>query len=329
MLGIGGFLTVLLLIGFALPRESRFRISTNIDAADATVYLQLIDPSRMQHWLFDADDETRYVFDGPDRGVDAAMSWDGASSGKLRIIDAIPYTQLIARMNEGETGDAQLLFRLADQQATTDVRLEFVHDYGLNIVGRYFGLLATGVLRREYQQALARLKGLAEGLPTADFGDLTINDVMIDATPVAFVAATSLPDPDSISAMLGASYAEVLRFIDNNGLAPAGSPMSVSHGYIGNKRRFDVGIPVSGTDTSTPTGDTRVRIAESYSGHAVMVEHTDDWEKLGETHRKIAAYLAAAGIERNGAPWETYVDHATQAVQPGMTTEIYYPIRRR
>lgn len=329
MLGFGGFLLMLLLIGFALPRESRFEISTNIDAADATVYLQIIDPSRMRLWLFDADDEARYAFEGPDRGVDAAMAWSGVSSGKLRIIEATPYTKLIARMNEGEAGDARLFFRLVEQQATTDVRLEFAHDYGLNIVGRYFGLLATGVLRTEYQQSLARLKDLAEGLPQADFGDLTINEVTVDATPVAFVAATSSPDPASISAMLGTSYAEILRFIEKNGLTPAGLPLSVAHGFVGNKRRFDVGIPVSGIDANNPPDDARVQITEFYSGPAVMVEHSGAWESLGETHRKIAAYLAAAGIERNGSPWEAYVDKQTQAVQPEMITEVYYPIRRR
>ena len=47
---------------------------------------------------------------------------------------------------------------------------------------------------------------------------------------------------------------------------------------------------------------------------------------LGATHRKIAAYLAALGIERAGDAWESYVSDPTKVPESELLTYVYYPI---
>jgi effector-binding domain-containing protein len=44
------------------------------------------------------------------------------------------------------------------------------------------------------------------------------------------------------------------------------------------------------------------------------------------THGKIAAYLAALGIERAGDAWESYVSDPTRVPESELLTYIYYPI---
>ena len=46
------------------------------------------------------------------------------------------------------------------------------------------------------------------------------------------------------------------------------------------------------------------------------------------THRKISAYLAAHGIERNGAAWESYVSDPGDVPEEQLITYVYYPIRQ-
>ena len=47
------------------------------------------------------------------------------------------------------------------------------------------------------------------------------------------------------------------------------------------------------------------------------------------THRKVAAYLAALGLQRDGDPWETYISDPTRVPEPDLLTDVYYPIRSR
>ena len=44
------------------------------------------------------------------------------------------------------------------------------------------------------------------------------------------------------------------------------------------------------------------------------------------THRKISAYLAALGIQRNGAAWESYVSDPGKVAENDLLTFVYYPI---
>ncbi len=49
---------------------------------------------------------------------------------------------------------------------------------------------------------------------------------------------------------------------------------------------------------------------QSYAGPVIRVKQIGSYWALGRTHDKIATYLAALGIERNGDTWESYVSDA-------------------
>jgi effector-binding domain-containing protein len=90
--------------------------------------------------------------------------------------------------------------------------------------------------------------------------------------------------------------------------------------------RFDSAIPIRGVTDVTPREKSGVRIGRTYSGSVIRVKHLGSYRTLSETHRKIAAYLAALGIERNGDSWESYVSDPTKTVEAEIVTYIYYPI---
>ena len=51
----------------------------------------------------------------------------------------------------------------------------------MNIVGRYFASMLGGVVARDYNDGLAELKELAESLPGADFSDIEIEHIVVEA----------------------------------------------------------------------------------------------------------------------------------------------------
>ena len=91
---------------------------------------------------------------------------------------------------------------------------------------------------------------------------------------------------------------------------------------------FDAAIPIRGVTDDMPRDGPGVKIGTTYGGPVIRIRHIGSYRDLTSTHRKIAAYLAALGIERNGPAWESYVSDPAKVVEQELLTYIYYPVRR-
>lgn len=329
--GIGIFFALLIVIGFALPRTHQIEASIEIDAHPATVFALVNDFRRYTAWSpwSDTDPNARVLYSGSNRGAGAIMTWDGAilGSGSQLIAESQPYEHVEIAMNPGDPGEARSWFHLTPGVGTTMVSWGFEANYGLNIVGRYFAPMLGGVVARDYHAGLANLKELAEGLPAADFSDIEIEHFVVEAIDIAYLPATSRPEPGAISDALGKAYFQILRFIDDHDLTAAGAPMATTLAFSGSELRFDAAIPVRGIDESTPRDGAGVKIGQTYAGAAIRIRHIGSYEQLTLTHRKITAYLAALDIDRDGNPWESYVSDPGKIAEKDLLTYVFYPIK--
>jgi effector-binding domain-containing protein len=328
--GILATLVALVLIGLALPRKHSIEVSTEIDAPQATVFALVNDFRRFSLWApwADTDPNARFIYSGAPRGEGATVTWDGAiiGSGTQTITESKPFEYVGIVMNAGEAGEARSWFRLVPGAGTTIVHWGFEADHGLNVVGRYFAAMLGSVVARDYEAGLANLKDLAESLPAADFSDLDVEHLFVEPVDIAYRTTRSQPEPGAISAAVGEAYFEILKFIDANGLQDAGAPLSISRTFSGAQLLFDAAIPVRGITEDTPRDGPGVKIGKTYGGPVVRVRHVGSYRGLSATHRKIAAYLAAMGIERSGAPWESYVSDPAKVAEKDLLTYIYYPV---
>ena len=329
--GIIAFVALLVLIGLALPRAHRVEVSTEIDASQATVFALVNDFRRFTAWApwTNTDPNVRFMYSGNTRGEGATVTWDGAilGTGTQTIAASRPFDYVGIIINPGEPGEARSWFRLAPGVGTTIVHWGFEADYGMNVVGRYFASMLGSVVAREYEAGLASLRDLAESLPDADFSDIEIEHLVVEPIEIAYLPAHSRPEPSALSEAMGAAYFEVLKFIDANGLQDAGAPLSITKTFVGAELLFDAGIPVRGITEDTPRESDGVRLGQTYGGPVIRVRHIGSYRDLSATHRKIAAYLAALGIERNGDAWESYVSDPGKVAEAELVTLIYYPVR--
>ena len=325
-----GLVVLLILIGLALPRHAQVTVDIDVDAHPATVFALVNDLHRMSVWspLLDADPNARVVFSGPARGIGATMTWDGAiiGSGTRIITDSRPFEHVSQAVNPGEAGAATSWFDIEGGNGSSSITWGFTTDYGFNVVGRYFGLVFAGVIRRDYTEGLAELKQLAESLPRADFSDLEIEHIVVESTDIAYLPTTSIPEPGAISEAMGDAYFDILGFIDRHNLSEAGAPMSIARSYSGSELLFDAAIPVRGVNDATPADGATVRIGKSYAGNVIRVRHTGSYRTLATTHLKIASYIAALGLQRAGDAWESYVSDPTKVSEEELLTFVYYPI---
>ena len=328
--GTGGLIALLILVGLALPRYARIDVETKIEAHPASVFALVNDFRRVALWTpwLDTDPNARIVHSGPPRGVGATMTWDGAiiGTGTQIITESRAHEHVATSINPGEAGEARTWFDLSGSGDTTMVSWRFETDYGFNVVGRYFGLVFAGVVRRDYTAGLAKLKEFAETLPSADFSDLAIEQLVVQAAEIAYLSTASIPEPAAISEAMGDAYFEILSFIDENGLNEAGAPLSITRSFSGSELLFDAAIPVRGVTDATPRDSALVKIGQTYAGDVIRVRHIGSYRTLGTTHRKIAAYLAALGLERAGDAWESYVSDPTKVPESELLTYVYYPV---
>jgi len=329
--GIGAFLALLIIIGFALPRTHKVEVTIEIDAHPATVFALVNDFRRFALWSpwAHTDPNARILYSGAYRGEGAIMTWDGAiiGSGHQVITESLPYKYVGITMSPGEPGEAKSWFQLRPGTGTTTVTWGLEADYGMNIVGRYFAGMLGSVVARDYHEGLAALKEQAENLPRADFSDLEIEQIVVEADDIAYLATTSPPKPAAIAEAMGKAYFRILNFIDQNGLSEAGAPLSVTRNFSGSELLFDAAIPVRGVTDDTPHNATGVKIGKTYAGPVIRVRHIGPYRLLATTHRKISAYLTALGIERNGAAWESYVSDPGKVPADELLTYVYYPIK--
>ncbi|MEJ2255975.1 MAG: SRPBCC family protein [Woeseiaceae bacterium] len=328
--GILATLVALVLIGLALPRKHSIEVSTEIDAPQATVFALVNDFRRYSLWApwAETDPNARFIYAGDIRGEGATVTWDGAiiGSGTQTITESRPFEYVGIVINAGEAGEARSWFRLTPGTGTTIVHWGFEADHGLNVVGRYFASMLGSVVARDYEAGLANLKNVAESLPAADFSDLEIEHLVVEPTDIAYLSTRSRPEPGAISEAMGEAYFEILRFIDVNGLQDAGAPLSISRTFSGSQMLFDAAIPVRGITADTPRDGPGVKIGKTYGGPVVRVRHVGSYRDLAVTHRKIDAFLAALGIEKNGAAWESYVSDPAQVAEEELLTYVYYPV---
>ncbi|MDJ0904504.1 MAG: SRPBCC family protein [Woeseiaceae bacterium] len=328
--GVVAFIIALLVIGLTLPRYARVEVEAQIDAYPATVFALVNDFHRVTMWSpwLEADPNARVVISGPARGVGATMTWDGTiiGTGTQVITDSRPFGYVATTINPGESGEARTWFNLAGNGQSTQVTWRFETDYGFNVLGRFFGLAFAGIVRRDYEAGLARLRDYAESLPGADFSDLQIEQLVVEAADIAYLPTTSIPEPAAMSEAMGDAYFEILGFIDTQGLSEAGAPLSITRSFSGSELQFDAAIPVRGVTEDTPREGHRVKIGSTYAGNVIRVRHVGSYRTLGATHFKIGAYLGALGIKRAGAAWESYVSDPTRVPEAELVTYVYYPI---
>lgn len=329
--GILAALVAVALIGFALPRTHSIEVSTEIDANPATVFALVNDFRRFTQWApwGNTDPNARFIYSGSIRGAGATVAWDGAilGSGTQTITESRPFEYVGITISPGEPGEAKSWFRLSPGVGTTLIHWGFEADYGMNIVGRYFASMLGSVVARDYEAGLAGLKELAESLPRGDFSDIEIEHLIVEPVDIAYLATGSLPEPSATADAMGKAYFEILSFIDENKLQDAGAPLSIMRTFVGAELLFDAAIPVRGLTEQTRRDGAGVKIGSTYGGPVIRVRHVGPYRNLAMTHRKIAAYLAAVGIQRNGAAWESYVSDPAKVPERDLLTYIYYPVR--
>jgi effector-binding domain-containing protein/uncharacterized protein YndB with AHSA1/START domain len=330
LLSIGGLAFAVLVVGVFLPSRAHVEREIIIAAQRATVYSLLNDFRQINKWSpwLDGDPNARFEVSGAARGVGATITWSGniIGHGQQTITSSIPFERIESILDAGDGRPATTAFTLTDTDAGTRVVCSYHAVFGMDLAGRYLGLILDSIVGEDFEKGLRSLQTMAESLPRGDFSDIEIEHIVVEGSEIALLPASSVPEAAAIAESLRDAYFDILGFIDEHGLQEVGSPLSISRGFSGSEIRFDAAIPVRGVNNASPRTGPGVRISMTYAGPVIRVQHVGSYRTLAATHDKIAAYLAALGIQRNGDTWESYVSDPTRVDEAEIMTYVYYPV---
>jgi effector-binding domain-containing protein/uncharacterized protein YndB with AHSA1/START domain len=334
VLWVGVLLIVAIVAAFLLPRHVRVERTDTIAAPRATVFTVLNSFRQFNKWSpwFDLDPEAKYTYDGPGAGVGAKLSWVGnpktLGSGSQIITASDPYGKVAANVDFGQGGRPALqVFALEADGGGTKVTWSIDVDLGMNPVSRYFGLGFDGMIGKDFDKGLALLKKFAEGLPRADFAGLQVETVPVDPKTVAFLPAESPRNDSALAVAIAKAYRELGVFMALHKVKQAGAPLMIDAGTDASRYVFEAAAPLDRTPGEPVPADSRVQARQSYGGKALKVALRGPYSQIPATREKIAAFIAAHGIERNGNSWNEFANDPTTVKESDVLTNIYFPIK--
>lgn len=340
--------------------------SAVIERPPATMFALLNSYRNFAEWSpwSDRDPDAVYQRSGPESGPGARLSWSGdprlVGTGWQEIVESRPVSLVRMQLDFEQQGSATSYFQLEPVVEGTRVTWGFDTDlvegqgWMGGLLARYFGLFFDTWIGTDYEQGLASLKQYAESLPPADFSDLDAELVEAEAVDILYVVTGAGFDSPDITASLASAYREIAAYMTARGIQRSAQPMAITRvrpdgGYEVAAaipiRLPPQGLPAAGAtpaaDAAPATGTApdlqepgsesgaqpgRVQTGQSPAGRAVRVVHRGPYERMGPTYEKLAAWMAAHGLDEGDVSWEQYISDPGETPTEQLVTHIYFRI---
>jgi effector-binding domain-containing protein len=322
---------------FLLPNALSVTRSNAIDRSRASVFAMVNDLRIAQEWspYYAMDPDAEYVFSGEGPGPGQTMRWVSTvrqvGAGRMSIVNSSENQSVesILELRDRATLNSRIEMRPVDGATSVawSVSAECAEG-AINVPCRFMNLVMRGMIERDLDNGLARLKTLAEQLPDVDFEGLNPEILLVEPQSYVFdVANTSTVDRAEVERAEAFILRSVRAFMTEYALTAVGPIVRVTTEWAPTEQRmaFRVGYPFSGP---RPLNFAGVEIGETPSGRALRVMHEGPREQTRLTYAKIYAYLQAHRIAvlEGGLPWEvTYSEGAGEA--DPTRVEIFVPLQ--
>ncbi len=159
---IGGTVAIVALsfIPFALPSSVRVERSATIDATPAQLFELVASNEGFQTFnpYKDTDPDLKITLSGPKSGIGSGFAFDGKEGKGTQFVTAVePERTVTMQIDLGRMGQPVQTFRFDPKGDATQVTWQVDMEFGMNPIGRVFGLFMDGMLGKTYERGLANL----------------------------------------------------------------------------------------------------------------------------------------------------------------------------
>jgi hypothetical protein len=186
-------------------------------------------------------------------------------------------------------------------------------------------LIMRGMIERELDSGLARLKTLTEQLPNVNFEGLEPQFDTLEPLPFVYsVVETSATDAAEVARAEQLGLDQVRNFMTEYQLTRAGPLTRVMMSQDGDRMTYRVGYPYSGPRPLTVVG---VQVGETPAGEVMHVLAEGDRRAIQSAYAQMDAYLQAHRITRREGvlPWHVVLDAGSDGAPARI--EIFMPLQ--
>lgn len=131
--------------------------------------------------------------------------------------------------------------------------------------------------------------------------------------------------PSEIGSAFERVLGEVLSYLDEVGVRPAGPPFARYFDFSAEEADLEIGFPVR----NRVSGTERIAGGELPGGLAAVTVHQGSYDGLERAHDEIGHWVLARGHDPAGPVWEVYrTDPREEPNQARWETEVIWPLRR-
>ena len=172
LFGLLALAAVLIALGFVLPDKAHVERTVLVHAPRETVFALAGDFNRWNAWSpwADIDPDTKYSIEGS--GLGQTMAWSSRNpkvgAGRQEITAYDPPALLKTELHFGDMGGGVATMTFTDENGGTKVvwALDSRMREGVPLIWRpmstYMGFFMDGMVGKDYEKGLARLKAAAE-----------------------------------------------------------------------------------------------------------------------------------------------------------------------
>jgi carbon monoxide dehydrogenase subunit G len=322
---------------FLLPNSLEVTRTTSIERPRAAVFAMINDLRIAKEWspYYARDPDADYAFNG-EPGEGQSMRWISnvreVGRGRMSIVSSSENeeVQSILEMGDRATLNSRISLRPAEGRTSVEwVVTAECAESAINVPCRYMNLIMRGLVQRELDSGLARLKTLTEQLPNVNFEGLSPQFDVVAPQPFVYsVVETSATDLAEVSRAEALGLNQVRDFMTQYNLTQAGPLVRVVTDYEQqtNRMSFRVGYPYSGPTPLTVVG---VQIGQTPSGEAMHVLVEGNREQVRAAYSQMNAYLQAhrVPLREGGLPWEVVHDAGAADDSTPTRIEIFMPLQ--
>jgi hypothetical protein len=336
-----GLLLVIALVGgalygvgrFILPNSLEVTRTVSIERPRASVFAMINDLRIAKEWspYYARDPDADYAFSGP-VGEGQSMHWVSTvrevGRGRMSIVDSAQNEEVQAILEMGDRATLNSRIALQPVSGGAGVAWTVTAQCGegwINVPCRYMNLIMRGMIERELDSGLARLKTLTEQLPNVNFEGLEPQFDTLEPLPFVYsVVETSATDAAEVARAEQLGLDQVRNFMTEYQLTRAGPLTRVMMSQDGDRMTYRVGYPYSGPRPLTVVG---VQVGETPAGEVMHVLAEGDRRAIQSAYAQMDAYLQAHRITRREGvlPWHVVLDAGSDGAPARI--EIFMPLQ--
>ncbi len=313
---------VILLAGIFLPKTIKIEANKEIDASSEIVFDQVNKLQNWENWSPWLSDEliTKLDYNDIPAGKGAGFRWKDKNpdAGSVMIVESKPEQEISMKIDFGEQGNADMLWKFNEEEGHITVRWIF-ENKDMTYFERYFMFLFKMNIRNDLKQGLVNLKAVCEDLRLSRIAEIGVVELTTQPSMI-IIDSASIQDMD---AKMKEIYGHLDTYLARRDIAATGNRFAIFFKW--NPKglsTFACGYPIA----EKTWGWKEYTYFELPDGKAAVVTH---WGCYNSEKPYLAMddYLKTNDLKQGKFIWEEYLVAPENEPDTSLwEKKIFYPI---